>query len=103
MFNRALIKPAAYRDQDYLSWIRQWPCFICARDIEVEAAHVGQHGLGTKASDLQTVSLCPLHHRGSYGLDKIGRERFEAKYNVDLMEQCLWLLNVYLTTGHALV
>ena len=58
------------RDPKYLAWIRTLPCilsacehcrcFICA---PIEAAHVGERGLGQKCSDRETVPLCAAHHR----------------------------------------
>jgi hypothetical protein len=50
----------------YLEFIRQWPCVLAAaRDCEgnVEAAHVGDRGLGQKSKDEQAIPLCAGHHR----------------------------------------
>ena len=102
MFRADLIKPTMYRDPAYRAWVRQWPCCVCRTESNIEAAHTGPHGLGNKASDIRVVSLCTAHHRGPYGLDRIGRTKFEEKYNIDLAEQCLWLLNTYLSNGNAL-
>jgi hypothetical protein len=50
------------RDPKYLEWIRQQPCMIC-KTRPVEAAHVGQRGLGQKCADVEAVPLCAEHHR----------------------------------------
>lgn len=102
MFNRLLIKPASYRDEKYLAFVRQWPCLACARQDAIEAAHTGGHGLSLKAWDICTVPLCPDHHRGPKGLDTLGPARFQTQYNLDLKAECLWLLNTYLTMGNGL-
>ena len=102
MLNRRLIKPVPYRDPQYLRFVREFPCLVCG-STDVQAAHSGRHGIATKASDLRAVPLCPLHHQGDSGLDTIGFEAFEKLHNVDLREECLWLLNAYLGSGHALI
>ena len=56
------IQAPPIRDESYKHWVRSWPCLICARRFGIEAAHTGPHGLGQKASDLQTVPLCRQHH-----------------------------------------
>ena len=62
----------------YLQWIRKQPCVVCAKLFlmgvrltfdgrtawgGVEAAHVGERGLGQKCSDLEAIPLCDWHHR----------------------------------------
>jgi hypothetical protein len=50
------------RDPKYLEWIRTQCCLIC-HDGPVEAAHVGERGLGQKCPDRETIPLCAEHHR----------------------------------------
>lgn len=103
MFNERLVKPSAYRDDDYLEFVRNWPCFVCRSEMDVQAAHTGEHGLSTKAPDIRAVNLCRNCHLGPQGLDRIGPERFEKMHNVNLREQSLKLINAYLTMGNALL
>lgn len=56
----------ALQNPEYLDFIRQWPCVLVATgDCEghVEAAHVGDRGLGQKSRDEETIPLCAGHHR----------------------------------------
>lgn len=73
------------RDWQYLRYIRTYPCVVCtASGRKVEAAHVGPHGLGQKASDLQSIPLCSRHHRtGQDSLHKLGPVKFQATHRVD--------------------
>ena len=79
--NFNLYKQAApERDERYKRFIRQLPCVACGTRYGIEAAHVGAHGMGQKASDYQTVPLCKACHRE---LHRSKRLTFEAKYGVD--------------------
>ena len=73
------------RDWQYLRYIRTYPCVVCAASgRKVEAAHVGPHGLGQKASDLQSIPLCGRHHRtGQDSLHKLGPVKFQATHRLD--------------------
>lgn len=97
MLDRRLIKPEPFRSRTYLSFIRLWSCLVCGTRDSIHACHTGPHGLSTKASDLQTLPLCPVHHLGKLGLDTLGPERFETEHNLDLKAQCLWHINCFLT------
>lgn len=74
------------RDGSYLKFIRLLPCVGCGKRYGIEAAHVGPHGLGQKASDYDTVPLC----KGAAGchkkLHRMGRVDFETVYKLDLAE-----------------
>lgn len=59
----------AYRNDDYLGYIREQPCLRCGdapfEDGATEAAHVrilGSGGTGLKPSDYRTVPLCHECH-----------------------------------------
>lgn len=84
-------KPA--RDPAYLRFVRSLPCSVCKRGRS-EAAHTGPHGIGQKASDYSTISLCPQHHRL---LHAIGRAAFEQQFSIslsDVIEQVQELWNM---------
>ena len=51
------------RDVAYLRWVRGLSCAICGLTRGIEAAHVGERGLGQKCSDRETLPLCAEHHR----------------------------------------
>jgi hypothetical protein len=73
------------RDWRYRAWIRTLPCAACGRTRKIEASHTGPHGLNQKASDYRCVPLCIEHHRtGKAALDRIGGERFERVFQIDL-------------------
>ena len=50
------------RDRAYLAFIRCLPCIGCLKTWGVQAMHSGPHGLGQKASDLDTLPGCPRCH-----------------------------------------
>lgn len=71
------------RDPAYLAWIRTLPCVICFAwklpsrryDGKVEAAHVGERGLGQKCPDQEALPLCILHHRtGEHAHHVLGKK-----------------------------
>lgn len=76
------IQAPPVRSEDYRRWIRSWPCLACATRRQVEAAHTGAHGLGQKASDLQTVPLCKEHHAELHQ----GVRDFEERYQIDFAD-----------------
>lgn len=67
------------RSRAWLAYVRSLPCLVCRTRRDVDAAHIGPHGLAQKASDDQTVPLCRTHHRE---LHEIGRRSFETRYNI---------------------
>ena len=53
-------------NEPYKAWLREQRCMICIPPRNcgiVEAAHVGDRGLGKKCPDLQAVPLGAGHHR----------------------------------------
>ena len=71
-----------FRHERYHAFITGKPCVACG--VPGEAHHYGgqQDGRGTghKATDQKLVPLCHLHHRE---VERFGRCKFEAKYQVD--------------------
>lgn len=116
---RDLMKPFAIRSLKYLAWIRTLPCLVLSESTfvlsnggkgrrncsgSIEAAHSGEHGLGTKSNDIWAIPLCESHHRhDNIGLDSIGPLRFEAVYNVDIkaiqLELIARYVNLHLEKG----
>ena len=70
-------------------------CIVC-RNLgfgasPAEVHHVGNGALGKKASNFETIGLCPTHHRnGGHGVAvHAGRKAFEANFGTEreLLEQ----------------
>lgn len=72
-----------YRSARLLAFVRSLPCSIRGCRRTSEAAHIGPHGMGQKAPDTCAAPLCDRHHQE---LVNIGRRRFEAKYDISLLE-----------------
>lgn len=73
------------RDAKYLSFIRKLCCVVCGSYRGVEAAHFGAHGMGQKASDLDTLPLCYKCHRtGSRSYHVLGARRFVEVHNLNV-------------------
>jgi hypothetical protein len=73
------------RSPSHRAWIRGHQCCVsgCA-GRPIECAHVntaGNSGMGMKASDAFTVSLCRDHHAEAHR----GEETFEAAHKLNLM------------------
>lgn len=76
------------RDLNYLNFIRSigW-CLACGRQCQrwsgrprAQAAHIGPHGTGQKASDYKAVPLCQECHAELGGPG--GRVAFEEKWGL---------------------
>lgn len=56
------------RDKDYLGRVAELPCVACGA-WPVHVHHRTGAGFGLKASDYDTMPLCPKHHQfGNYGV-----------------------------------
>ena len=57
-------KPARYRDDEYLDWIRMKPCCACGAGAPSDPHHVAVDGqaMGSKPSDLYVIPLCRICH-----------------------------------------
>ncbi len=67
--------------QLHLSRVVGLGCWICQRAAEAHHIRDGQ-GAGRKASDFETIPLCPDHHRtGGWGVAfHAGAEEWERRY-----------------------
>lgn len=62
--------------------VAQLACVICgARPVEVHHVISGRYGQ-RKASDLDTIPLCYLHHRGAEGIHT-SKRAWEAAHGLD--------------------
>jgi len=94
---RRVTKGGRNSDPEKTTWLRSLRCLVfgqygepCVYPIggfRQQEVHHCRKG-GSRATDTLTVPLCPSHHRvGSYAVQVIGRQRFEARYGVDLMTE----------------
>lgn len=91
----AFPKPVRLEDPDYLRFIRRQPCLI--DHTASEAAHIvppGHGKTGSKVADYRTIPLCRIHHEC---LHRIGRERFEEKFKMDVDLEQVRFLEIYLS------
>lgn len=91
-----------FKDPERMADIHEIPCSLCLylgkeQTSRTTAHHLIGNGMGKKASDLLTMSLCDSHHqRGQDAIHHIGRTAFEKKFNVsqdDLIELTNKMLN----------
>lgn len=84
-----------YKDPKRLAAIHELPCSLCylkgrKQTSRTAAHHLHGNGMGKKASDLLTMSLCDnCHQNGEFAFHKIGRVAWEEKFNTsqeDLIE-----------------
>ena len=74
-------KSKPVRDDHYRAFIRRFPCVGCGTERRLrDAMHIGPHGLGQKACDLQTAPGCRLCHRE---LHRIGPRKFQERRKIE--------------------
>jgi hypothetical protein len=95
--SRRLYRPSKpVRDEAYKRFIRKLPCVGCGKSWGIEAAHFGPHGLGQKASDLQTLPLCRgCHQTGAKSYHKLGPKDFAIVHGIDVETLIAMLNNFY--------
>jgi len=87
-------------EKRHLSAVAALGCCICRRmgfmDTPAEIHHIRYGtGKGQRASDFDTLPLCPEHHRGKTGLHGLGSKGFVTHYGVtehELLEEVQKLL-----------
>jgi len=61
-------KPATKAEREYMGRVASLGCVICSGPAEVHHITTGV-GMGQRASNYDTIPLCPEHHRtGGYGV-----------------------------------
>jgi hypothetical protein len=88
-----LKKPNRYINKKYKEFIKRQPCCITDRDC-VDPHHVKSVGSG--GSDL---TLVPLVHRLHQECHTIGKDTFQAKYNINFDLIRLKLLEKFIEEG----
>lgn len=86
---------AGFKDPARMKAIHDLPCSLCylkgwKQKTKTAAHHLHGGGMGKKASDLLTMSLCDdCHQKGEFAFHKIGRIAWEEKFDTcqhDLIE-----------------
>ena len=73
------------RDRQHLASLRRQDCEACrklgiAQTTPTEAAHMGSHALGRKASDRDARPLCAEHHRFAIDSAHVLGRNFETYF-----------------------
>lgn len=72
--------------REYMGKVAQLPCAICGvYGVHVHHIRTGI-GMGRRASDFDTMPLCPEHHQGMTGFHGCGRKAFEKLHDVTELE-----------------
>ena len=86
---------ATKAERDHMGAVAALGCIVC-RNLgfgasPAEVHHIGNGTLDKKASNYETIALCPSHHRnGGHGVAvHAGRKAFEANFGTEreLLEQ----------------
>ena len=84
------------RDRKRLAAIRKLPCVVCGRS-PVDAAHSNQSshgkGMGLKACDTKTISLCRSHHVEYDQFQKMNRSQ-SVEWFAKMLEKTERMLNL---------
>ena len=76
--------------REYMGKVAQLPCAICGvYGVHVHHLRTGV-GMGRRASDFDTMPLCPEHHQGMTGFHGMGRKAWERHHGItelQLLEQ----------------
>jgi len=83
--NHGRIKPKAYKDKNYLSYMHNSgkTCLVCGSN-NIELHHVKTKIL-TDRDDSRIVPLCPNHHRGKYSPHGFDLKQFYEDYPLDYL------------------
>jgi hypothetical protein len=77
------IKPRRKQSRIHLALVAAMPCIVCgSRPVEVHHLRNG-YGMGQRASDLETIPLCPAHHRTGPDAFHAGPRSFEARFGTE--------------------
>ena len=82
-------------EREHMGAVAALGCVVCRNlgfgATPAEVHHIGNGAIGKKASNFETIGLCPTHHRnGGHGVAvHAGRKAFEANFGTEreLLEQ----------------
>lgn len=73
-------------EREHMGRIAQMPCAVCgAFGVHVHHIRTGV-GMGRRASNLDTIPLCPEHHQGMTGIHGCGRKAWERHHGITELE-----------------
>ncbi len=80
------------RDPEYLRFLRELPCAVCAHLGEIQTTRTEAHHMKTRGSgggDDSAAPLCRAHH---HEFHLVGRRSFAARHGIDLVKTAtsLW-------------
>lgn len=86
----------------YMGRVAELGCALCRRLGYGQTPACVHHirtgvGMGKRASDFDTIPLCPEHHQGNDGIHGMGRKAWERRFGVtelELVEETKKLLGV---------
>lgn len=68
--------------REYMDKVASLPCAICgAYGVHVHHIRTGI-GMGRRASNFDTLPLCPEHHQGKSGIHGMGRKAWELHHGI---------------------
>lgn len=77
-------KRREHRDARFTGWLHAQPCAVC-HQFPVEQHHQPYRSK-PNWHDLKSLSLCPDHHRGVFGIHTLGKAKFERMHCVCLAD-----------------
>jgi len=83
------------RDEDYLAWVRDQPCAVCADSAPSDPHHLDSGIMGSKGDDWTALPLCRECHRAYH--DE-GHDTFQTQHSVDLWREAHRHLRRYLSS-----
>ena len=92
----------AEQNPEYLDVVREWPCVLHASgdcDGAIEAAHVGDRGLGQKSKDEEAIPLCAGHHRTGPDSQHVMGKKFWAHHEINRADLIAVMQGIFENTG----
>lgn len=69
-------------ERDHMDKVASLPCAICGiHGVHVHHIRTGI-GMGRRASNFDTLPLCPEHHQGMTGIHGMGRKAWERHHGI---------------------
>jgi hypothetical protein len=84
--------PETIRDENYLGYVRDIPCLVCAAPPPSDPHHLDSGVTGSKGDDWTCVPLCRKHHREYHS---VGERKMEDRYPVNLWKCAHRILRRY--------
>lgn len=83
-------------DKTYLAWCAKRPCCVTNR-LPAQSHHIRE--FGSPKNDHLVIRLVPelhLHEAGMFSIERLGKQKFEAHWHVDIMREAKLLYGQYL-------